>query len=75
MRRIIREEEPPQPSTRLSTLGDDATDRLGQSRHRPAQAEPAAARRAGLDRDEGLEKDRSRRYETASGLAADLGAT
>ena len=30
MRRIIREEEPPKPSTRLSTLGRDAHDRLGQ---------------------------------------------
>ena len=30
MRRIIREEEPPKPSTRLSTLGDDAVDGLGE---------------------------------------------
>ena len=40
MRRIIREEEPPRPSTRLSTLGRDAHDRLGQPRGRPAAAEP-----------------------------------
>ena len=52
MRRIIREEEPPRPSTRLSTLGDDADDRRRPARHRPEAAEPARARRAGLDRDE-----------------------
>ena len=34
MRRIIREEEPPTPSTRLSTLGATLGDRLGQSQGR-----------------------------------------
>ena len=42
MRRIIREEEPPKPSTRLSTLGDHAHDRLG-----PPQGRPEAARVVG----------------------------
>ena len=73
MRRIIREEEPPQPSTRLSTLGRAADDRLGQ---------PQGRRRSGssqLVRGEldwivmkALEKDRSRRYETANDFAADV---
>ena len=53
MRRIIREEEPPRPSTRLSTLGRRGRDRLGQPQTRPERAEPARPRRAGLDRDEG----------------------
>jgi serine/threonine protein kinase/WD40 repeat protein/Flp pilus assembly protein TadD len=69
--RAIREEEPPRPSTRLST-----TEEL-----------PSVAANRGLDprklsglvRGEldwivmkALEKDRNRRYETANGLAADV---
>ena len=73
MRRMIREEEPPRPSTRLSTLGQAAGHGLGQPRHASRRKLTAAGpRRAGLDRDEGLEKDRNRRYETASALAADV---
>ena len=69
--RVIREEEPPRPSTRLSTteeLPSIAADRGVEPR-----------KLAGLVRGEldwvvmkALEKDRNRRYETASGLAADL---
>ena len=54
VRRIIREQEPPTPSMRLSTLGRDADDNLGQSK-RSSDAETAqsiGSRRAGLDRDE-----------------------
>jgi serine/threonine protein kinase/Tfp pilus assembly protein PilF len=72
MRRIIREEEPPRPSTRLSTLGQ-------------ATATVSANRKSDLRRLQqlfrgeldwivmkALEKDRNRRYETASALAADV---
>src|SRR5262249_8615942 len=69
--RIIREEEPPKPSTRLSTteeLPSIAASRGG---------EPSRLR--GLVRGEldwivmkALEKDRGRRYETANGLATDV---
>jgi eukaryotic-like serine/threonine-protein kinase len=72
IRRIIREEEPPKPSTRLS----DSTDFLpsvAANRH----MEPAKLTK--LIRGEldwivmkALEKDRSRRYETANGFAADV---
>ena len=52
IRRIIREEEPPRPSTRLSSSRDAAV-----AGRRPADgagaADEAGARRAGLDRDEG----------------------
>jgi tetratricopeptide (TPR) repeat protein/serine/threonine protein kinase len=72
LRRVIREEEPPRPSTRMSTVGQAATT---ASVHR--QSEPRKLSR--LFRGEldwivmkALEKDRSRRYETASAFAADV---
>ena len=72
MLRLIREEEPPRPSTRLST------DRGAARRSRRAAGiEPRKL--SGLVRGEldwivmkALEKDRDRRYETANGLAADV---
>src|SRR5438045_6057160 len=72
MRRIIREEDPPTPSTRLSTLGEKLT---AISTHR--QTEPKKLSR--LVRGEldwivmkAMEKDRARRYDTASGMARDV---
>jgi len=72
IRRIIREEEPPRPSTRLSE-SKDALPSISALRH----TEPAKLTR--LVRGEldwivmkALEKDRSRRYATANGLALDL---
>ena len=69
--RIIREEEPPRPSTRLST--DDALPSLAAIR----QTEPkrlTALMRGELDWMvmKCLEKDRSRRYETANALSRDV---
>jgi tetratricopeptide (TPR) repeat protein len=73
MRRTIREQEPPRPSTRLSTL--------------PGQELSTTAQRRGLDAPKlfselrgdldwivmkALEKDRARRYETATSLASDI---
>jgi serine/threonine protein kinase/tetratricopeptide (TPR) repeat protein len=73
MRRTIREQEPPPPSSRLSTL--------------PGQELSTTAQRRGLDPPKlvselrgdldwivmrCLEKDRTRRYETANGLAMDI---
>jgi WD40 repeat protein/serine/threonine protein kinase len=73
IRRIIREDEPPRPSTRLSTLGDALTD---IAKHRNVQ--PGELRRIVRgDLDwvvmKSLEKDRTRRYETANELAQDIG--
>jgi serine/threonine protein kinase len=72
MRRIIREVDPPKPSTRLSTLGKAATT-ISQQR----QSDPRCLSQ--LFRGEldwivmkSLEKDRNRRYESASALAADV---
>jgi formylglycine-generating enzyme required for sulfatase activity/tRNA A-37 threonylcarbamoyl transferase component Bud32 len=73
MMQIIREKEPHKPSTRLSTQGDAAT-RTAQLR-RTDVAKLSAILRGDLDWIvmKCLEKDRSRRYETANGLAADIG--
>ncbi|HVJ79458.1 MAG TPA: protein kinase, partial [Planctomycetia bacterium] len=69
--RAIREVDPPKPSTRLS--GSDDLPEL--ARHRGAESR-ALARQVEGDLDwivmKCLEKERSRRYETASELAADL---
>jgi serine/threonine protein kinase len=87
IRRIIREEEPPKPSTRLSNLGNSLTPKVGAaSRDGSAtlesvcalrQIEPAKLTR--LLRGEldwivmkALEKDRNRRYETANSFAMDV---
>src|SRR5205807_10370566 len=71
MRQLIREEEPPRPSLRLSTSA--ALPNLAARR----QIEPAKL--SGLVRGDldwivlkALEKDRNRRYETANGLAMDI---
>lgn len=72
IRRIIREEEPPRPSTRMSTLGQAATT---VSTHRKSDPK----RLSQLFRGEldwivmkALEKDRNRRYDSASALAVDV---
>jgi serine/threonine protein kinase/tetratricopeptide (TPR) repeat protein len=69
--RVLREEEPARPSTRLST--DDALPTLSANRG----TEPrklTALLRSELDwvALKALEKDRGRRYQTASALAADI---
>ena len=71
MLRVVREEEPPRPSTKLSTA--DALPTLSANRG----TEPNKL--TGLLRNEldwvvmkALEKDRTRRYETANGFAADV---
>jgi WD40 repeat protein/serine/threonine protein kinase len=70
--RLIKEEEPPRPSTRLSTSGEMLA-KISQQRN----TEPAKLTR--LVRGEldwivmkCLEKDRARRYEAASNLARDV---
>ncbi len=53
MRRMIREEEPPKPSTRLSDSREALASIAAQRQTEPAKLSEAGARRAGLDRDEG----------------------
>src|SRR6059036_1886069 len=73
MRRKIREDEPPRPSTRLSTM--QAGDLTAIAKHRQADA-PKLIHLVRGDLDwivmKCLEKDRTRRYETANGLATDI---
>jgi eukaryotic-like serine/threonine-protein kinase len=72
MVRIIREEEPPKPSTRISTLG---AARTATAAHRQIAGQRLGQLMKG-DLDwivmKALEKDRTRRYDTANGLAADV---
>ena len=71
MLRMVREVDPPRPSTKVSTA--DALPSIAASR----DVEPAHLKRA-LRGDldwivmKALEKDRTRRYETANGFAADI---
>jgi WD40 repeat protein len=69
--RVIREEEPPRPSTRLST--SEALASIAATR-RTDPAKLTKLMRGELDWIvmKCLEKERSRRYETANGLARDL---
>ena len=72
IRRIIRETDPPKPSTKIGSLGETATsvsllrgtDQRTLSRLVTGDLDIIAMK--------ALEKDRTRRYDTASGMADDL---
>ncbi|HXY36142.1 MAG TPA: WD40 repeat domain-containing serine/threonine-protein kinase [Planctomycetaceae bacterium] len=72
IRRIIREEEPARPSTRISTMGQTV---VAVAAHRHADPNRLSQLIRG-DLDwivmKALEKDRTRRYETANSLALDV---
>lgn len=72
MRRIIREEEPQKPSTRLSMLGETLSSVSLKRKTEPRRL-PALVR-GDLDWIvmKALEKDRNRRYETASEFGQDI---
>ena len=72
VRRIIREETPPRPSTRLG-IADPATTELSVKRGTdPRRLQRALQGELDWVVMKCLEKDRNRRYETANGLAMDL---
>ena len=73
LRRIIREEEPPRPSARISTLAANAVTTVADQRRTDARRLSNTIR-GDLDWIvmKCLEKDRNRRYETASALATDI---
>ena len=72
MLRVIREEDPPKPSTRVSTSRED-TGRISIARQLGTGELPRQLR-GDLDWIvlKSMEKDRARRYETANGLAKDV---
>jgi serine/threonine protein kinase len=73
LRRIIREEEPPRPSARISTLAADMSTTVAEHRRTDARRLTQQVR-GELDWIvmKCLEKDRNRRYETPSSLARDI---
>ncbi|WP_165253387.1 serine/threonine-protein kinase [Paludisphaera soli] len=72
MRRIIREEEPPRPSTRLGTLGERLSTVSAMRKADPKRLGLAIKGELDWVVMKSLEKDRRRRYETAGEFAADV---
>jgi serine/threonine protein kinase/tetratricopeptide (TPR) repeat protein len=72
IRRIIREEEPPSPSTRIGTLGQAATTVSTHRKSDPKRLSQLLRGELDWIVMKALEKDRNRRYETANGMAMDV---
>ncbi|QJW98402.1 WD40 repeat domain-containing serine/threonine-protein kinase [Frigoriglobus tundricola] len=72
IRRIIREEEPARPSTRISALGKRASTVSANRRSDPLRLSQLYRGELDWIVMKALEKDRNRRYETAAALAADV---
>jgi serine/threonine protein kinase len=70
--RIIREEEPAKPSTRISTLAQGATTVSANRKSEPRRLSQLFRGELDWIVMKALEKDRNRRYETASSFAADV---
>jgi WD40 repeat protein len=69
---MIREEEPAKPSTRISTLGQAATTVTIQRKSDPKRLSQLIRGELDWIVMRALEKDRNRRYESASAFAADV---
>ena len=72
MLRIIREEEPPRPSTRLSESKESLPSISAQRQMEPAKLRKLVRGELDWIVMKSLEKDRNRRYETANGFARDV---
>jgi eukaryotic-like serine/threonine-protein kinase len=72
LRRVIREEEPVKPSTRVSTLGAAAATVAANRGSDPKRLSRLFRGELDWVVMKCLEKDRNRRYETAAALAADV---
>src|SRR5437879_3763161 len=70
--RMIREEEPPRPSTRLSDSGEALASISAQRHMEPAKLTKLMRGELDWIVMKTLEKDRNRRYQTANGFAADV---
>jgi WD40 repeat protein/serine/threonine protein kinase len=72
IRRIIREEEPAKPSTRISTLGQAASTVSAKRKSDPRRLSQLLRGELDWIVMKALDKDRNRRYDTASSFAADV---
>src|SRR5207302_2129740 len=73
IRRIVREEEPPRPSQRISTLlADTLTVVAARRKTDPKRLSQVCRGELDWIVMRALEKDRNRRYESASAFAADV---
>jgi len=72
MLRLVREEEPPKPSARLSDSKDSLPSISAQRHVEPAQLTKLVRGELDWIVMKALEKDRNRRYETANGFARDI---
>jgi WD40 repeat protein/serine/threonine protein kinase len=72
MLRLIREEEPARPSRRISTSGDRLATISAERNTEPAQLSRLVCGELDWIVMRCLEKDRTRRYDTASSLARDI---
>jgi non-specific serine/threonine protein kinase/serine/threonine-protein kinase len=72
VRRIIREDEPPRPSTRISSLGETLTDVSAKRGSDPRRLGRVVRGELDWIVMKALEKERGRRYETANDFAADV---
>ena len=72
IRRMIREDDPPQPSDRISTLGEAAATISTHRKTEPAKLSGLLRRDLDWIVMKALEKDRTRRYQTASDFARDI---
>src|SRR5262249_27337911 len=70
--RLIREEEPPKPSARLSGSKDSLPSISAQRQMEPAKLTKLVRGELDWIVMKALEKDRTRRYETANGFAMDV---
>ncbi len=70
--RVIREEEPPRPSTRLSESKDSLPSISAERQTEPAKLTKLVRGELDWIVMKALEKDRNRRYETANGFAEDV---
>jgi eukaryotic-like serine/threonine-protein kinase len=70
--RMIKEEEPPKPSTRLSDSGEALASISANRQTEPAKLTKLVKGELDWIVMKTLEKDRNRRYESASALAADV---
>ena len=73
MQRVIREQEPPKPSTKLSTFGETITDIAKFRACTPDLLTKAIRGDLDLIVMKSLEKERVRRYDTVAELSADIG--